>query len=90
MGARSGQWGLALIVLGVGAVVTYVNTLVVAALLWMILGRCRLVRNHWPLTIGGSLSGVTTVIVIADRWNVTTVLFRAARSARFREREGVV
>jgi hypothetical protein len=76
--AQSGQWGLAIVVLVVGALVTYVNALVVAALLWIIVGRCRLVRSHWPLTLGGSLSGVATVIVIADRWNVTTLLFGAA------------
>ncbi len=55
MGARSGQWGLVLVVLIVASITTYVNTLVVAAPLWIIVGRNRLVRNHWPLTIGGSI-----------------------------------
>jgi hypothetical protein len=78
MGARSGQWGFALVVLVVGALVTYVNALVVAAPLWIIVGRSRLVRNHWPLTIGGSLSGMATVILFANRWNMTSVLFGTA------------
>jgi len=78
MGARSGQWGIAPVVLIVGAVVTYLNSLVVAAPLWIIVGRSCLVRNHWPLTIGGSLSGMATVILFANRWNMTSVLFGAA------------
>ena len=78
MGARSGQWSIALVYLVVGALVTYLNALVVAAPLWIIFGRSRLVRNHWPLTIGGSLSGMATVILFANQWNVTTVFFGAA------------
>jgi hypothetical protein len=78
MGARSGQWGIALVYLIIGALVTYLNALVVAAPLWIIFGRSRLVRNHWPLTIGGSLSGMTTVILFANRRDPTYVLFGAA------------
>jgi hypothetical protein len=78
IGTRSGQWGPALVALIVGALVTYLNSLVVAAPLWIIVGRSRLVRNHWPLTIGGSLSGMATVILFASQWNTTRVLFGAA------------
>ena len=78
MSAHSGQWGLALVVLIVGALITYLNALVVAAPLWIIVGRSRLVRNHWPLSIGGCLSGMTTVMLFANRRDPTYVLFGAA------------
>jgi hypothetical protein len=78
MGARSGNFGIALVSLIVGALVTYLNALVVAAPLWIIIGRSRLVRNHWPLTIGGSLSGMTTVILFANRRDMTIVFLGAA------------
>ena len=67
MDAKSGQWGVALVVLIVGSLVTYLNALVVVAPLWIIVGRLRLVRNHWPLTIGGTLSGMITVIIFVTR-----------------------
>jgi hypothetical protein len=78
MGARSGQWGIAVVTLIVGAMVTYLNALVVADPLWIIVGRSRLVRNHWPLTICGSLSGMMTVIVSANRPDLENVLFGGA------------
>ena len=78
MGARSGQWGTAVVVLIAAAIVTYLNALVVAAPLWIIFGRSRLVRNHWPLTIGGSMSGMTTVIVFSNHLDLKYVLFGGA------------
>jgi hypothetical protein len=72
------DWSLPLVVLIVGAVTSYLNALVVAAPLWIIVGRNRLVRNHWPLTIGGTLSGMTTVILFANRRDITYVVFGAA------------
>jgi hypothetical protein len=71
------NWSLPLVVLIVGAVTSYSNALVVAAPLWIIVGRSRLVRNHWPLTIGGTLSGITTVVLFASRRDMTYVSFGA-------------
>jgi hypothetical protein len=73
MGVISGEWAIGLISLVVGAVVTYLNAFVVAAPVWIIFGRSRLVRNHWPLTIGGWFSGAMTVLVFASQPNITGV-----------------
>jgi hypothetical protein len=61
----------------VGTPIAYLNAAVVAFLAWAIWGRDRLAGVHWPLTIGESLSGATTMAIWYGSMGAPGVLFGA-------------
>jgi len=71
------DWSVPLVYLIVGAVIAYLNAFVIAAPIWIIAGRNRLVRNRWPLTIGGTLSGIITMICVTRSFPIPLLSFGA-------------
>jgi hypothetical protein len=76
-GPAGRDWSVPLVYLIVGAVIAYLNAFVTAAPIWIIAGRNRLVRNHWPLTIGGTLSGIITMICVTRSFPIPLLSFGA-------------